>query len=85
MTAIIIDNTGRLEIPLEIRQQLGLTTEQSLNLEVSNGCIILQPVGQNPKVHRYGTALVLETPPLGSIETLIEDIREQRIQSQLSL
>jgi bifunctional DNA-binding transcriptional regulator/antitoxin component of YhaV-PrlF toxin-antitoxin module len=84
MTAIIIDDTGRLEIPLEIRQQLGLTAEQSLNLEVSNGCIILQPVDQEPKVHRQGTALVLETPPLGNLETLIDDIREERIQTQLS-
>jgi DNA-binding transcriptional regulator/RsmH inhibitor MraZ len=48
MTAITIDETGRLEIPLEIRQQLGLTAAQSLNLEVSNGCIILQPAGQAP-------------------------------------
>jgi bifunctional DNA-binding transcriptional regulator/antitoxin component of YhaV-PrlF toxin-antitoxin module len=84
MTAITIDDTGRLEIPLEIRQQLGLTTEQSLNLEVSNGCIILQPLEQEPKVHRYGTALVLETLLLGNLETLIDDIREERIQSQLS-
>jgi antitoxin component of MazEF toxin-antitoxin module len=84
MTAIIIDNTGRLEIRLEIRQQLGLTTEQSLNLKVSNGCIILQPVEQEPKLYRQGTALVIETPPLGKLETLIDDIREERIQSQLS-
>jgi bifunctional DNA-binding transcriptional regulator/antitoxin component of YhaV-PrlF toxin-antitoxin module len=59
MTAIIIDETGRVEIPLEIRQQLGLTAPQSLNLEVSNGCIILQHVGPEAKVHREGTALVL--------------------------
>jgi bifunctional DNA-binding transcriptional regulator/antitoxin component of YhaV-PrlF toxin-antitoxin module len=55
MTAIIINHTGRLEIPLEIRQQLELTTEQFLNLEVSNGCIILQPLERAPKVHRLGT------------------------------
>lgn len=47
MTAITIDATGRLEIPLEIRQQLGITISQSLNLEIVNGCIILQPV-ENP-------------------------------------
>jgi antitoxin component of MazEF toxin-antitoxin module len=85
MTAIIIDNTGRLEIPLEIRQQLGLTTEQSLNLEISNGWIILHPVKQDLKVHRHGTALVLETSPLNNLETLIDDLREERIQSQLSV
>ncbi len=83
MTAIIIDETGRLEIPLEIRQQLGLMDSQSLNLEVSNGCIILQPVSQEAKVHREGTALVLDTPPLGNLDTLIDDLREERIQSQI--
>ncbi len=58
MTAILINETGKLEIPLEIRQQLGLTAAQSLNLEVSNGCIILQPVEQAPKIRHQGTALV---------------------------
>jgi bifunctional DNA-binding transcriptional regulator/antitoxin component of YhaV-PrlF toxin-antitoxin module len=84
MTAITIDDTGRLEIPFEIRQQLGLNVKQSLNLKVINGCIILQPVGQQPKVHRLGTALVLETSPLGNLESIIDDIREERIQSQIS-
>ncbi len=81
MTAITIDETGHLEIPLEIRQQLGLTSSQSLNLEVSNGCIILQPVGQEPQAYREGTALVLETPHLGNLDSLIDDLREERIQS----
>jgi bifunctional DNA-binding transcriptional regulator/antitoxin component of YhaV-PrlF toxin-antitoxin module len=50
MTAITIDTTGRLEIPLEIRQQLGITTAQSLSLEVVNGCIILQAVDERSPV-----------------------------------
>ena len=45
MTAIAIDDTGKLEIPLEIRQQLGITTAQSLNLEVRQGCIIPTTLG----------------------------------------
>jgi antitoxin component of MazEF toxin-antitoxin module len=84
MTAITIDDTGCLEIPLEIRQQLGLTIAQSLNLEILNGCIILQPVNQEPKVRRQGTALVVETLPLGNLDTLMDDLREERIQSQIS-
>lgn len=84
MTAITIDDTGCLEIPLEIRQQLGLTIAQSLNLEILNGCIILQPVNQEPKVRRQGTALVVETVPLGNLDTLMDDLREERIQSQIS-
>jgi bifunctional DNA-binding transcriptional regulator/antitoxin component of YhaV-PrlF toxin-antitoxin module len=84
MTAITIDDTGCLEIPLEIRQQLGLTIAQSLNLEILNGCIILQPVNQEPKVRRQGTALVVETVPLGNLDSLMDDLREERIQSQIS-
>jgi bifunctional DNA-binding transcriptional regulator/antitoxin component of YhaV-PrlF toxin-antitoxin module len=67
MTIITINANGQLEIPLEIRQQLGLTTAQGLNLEVSNGQIILQPVTPTPTVRRDGTAFVLETPPLGNL------------------
>jgi bifunctional DNA-binding transcriptional regulator/antitoxin component of YhaV-PrlF toxin-antitoxin module len=84
MTAITIDDTGCLAIPLEIRQQLGITIAQSLNLEIINGCIILKPVGREPKVHRKGTALVVETPPLGNLNTFIDDLREEHIQSQIS-
>lgn len=71
MTAITIDDTGCLAIPLEIRQQLGITIAQSLNLEIINGCIILQPVSPPPHVHRQGTALVVETPPLGNLDSLL--------------
>lgn len=84
MTAITIDTTGRLEIPLEIRQQLGITIAQSLNIEVVNGCIILQPIGQEAQVRREGTALVVETSPLGNLDSLVDDLREERIQSQIS-
>ncbi|WP_309739927.1 AbrB/MazE/SpoVT family DNA-binding domain-containing protein [Chamaesiphon sp. OTE_20_metabat_361] len=69
MTAITIDTTGRLEISLEIRQQLGITIAQSLSLEVVNGCIILQPIGQEPQIRRQGTALVVETSPLGNLDS----------------
>jgi bifunctional DNA-binding transcriptional regulator/antitoxin component of YhaV-PrlF toxin-antitoxin module len=84
MTAITIDDTGCLAIPLEIRQQLGITIAQSLNLEIINGCIILQPVNPSPQIHRQGTALVVETPPLGNLDTLIDELREERIQSQIT-
>ncbi|WP_310415407.1 AbrB/MazE/SpoVT family DNA-binding domain-containing protein [Chamaesiphon sp. OTE_8_metabat_110] len=69
MTAITIDTTGRLEIPLEIRQQLGITIAQSLSLEVVNGCIVLQPLRQEPQIRRQGTALVVETSPLGNLDS----------------
>jgi hypothetical protein len=38
---------------------------------------------QEAKVQRQGSALVLETPSLGNLDTLIDDLCEERIQSQL--
>jgi hypothetical protein len=53
-------------------------------LEILNGCIIIEPLNQEPKVHRQGTALVVETVPLGNLDSLMDDLREERIQSQIS-
>jgi bifunctional DNA-binding transcriptional regulator/antitoxin component of YhaV-PrlF toxin-antitoxin module len=78
MTAITIDTTGCLKIPLEIRQQLEITIAQSLSLEVVNGCIILQPL-REPQVRRQGTALVVETSPLGNLDSLIDHTRMMTI------
>lgn len=84
MTTITIDATGHLEIPQEIRDQLGIQASQPLNLEVSNGCIILKPVQPTPALRRDGTALVLDTPNFGAVNTLIEDLREERILDQIN-
>lgn len=88
MTIITIDESGRIEIPAAIRDQLGLHPLENLELEVSEGRIILHLPSQSSRLRREGTALVLETPPLGSQEdmnNLIENLREDRIQSQMSL
>lgn len=85
MTTITIDDTGHLEIPQDIREQLGINTPQPLNLEVRNGCIVLKPLRTELSLHRDGTALILETPALGSLDTLIDDLREERIVDQTHL
>ncbi len=88
MTIITIDESGRIEIPAAIRHQLGLCPLENLELEVSEGRIILHLPSQSSRLRREGTALVIETPPLGSQENingLIETLRADRIQSQMSL
>ncbi len=88
MTTITIDESGRIEIPADVRDQLGLHPRETLQLEVSEGRIILQLADRLPQTHREGTALVVETPPLGTLEDvnrIIDGLRENRIQSQMSL
>jgi bifunctional DNA-binding transcriptional regulator/antitoxin component of YhaV-PrlF toxin-antitoxin module len=88
MTTITIDESGRIEIPLAILNQLGLHPLETLHLEVSEGRLILQPLGQPAKTHREGTALVAETPALGTLDDinqLIDNLREERIQGQMPL
>jgi hypothetical protein len=61
------------------------TAWNHLSLEVINGCVMLQPVKPKPHINRIGTALVVETSPLGNLDNLIDDLREERIQSQINL
>ena len=76
MTAITIDEAGRPEIP----QQIEITLAQSVNIEIVNGCIVLHPITLESIAHRQGTALVIETPPLGNLDNFIDELRKERIQ-----
>lgn len=54
MTTITIDEAGRIEIPADVRHQLGLHPRGILQLEVSEGRIILQLAPNPPRGHRIG-------------------------------
>jgi len=79
MDVLTLDQFGRLLIPQEIRQQLGLTIATQFTLAVQDGKLILEPLPQESKVYYSGTALVVESEPIGNLETALEDLREERI------
>ncbi len=79
MDVITLDQSGRLLIPQEIREQLGLTNTTQFTLAVQDGKLILEPLPQESKVYHSGTVLVVESEPIGNLETALEDIREERI------
>jgi AbrB family looped-hinge helix DNA binding protein len=79
MDVLSLDKFGRLLIPNEIREQLGLTSTTQFTLAVQDGKLILEPLPQESKVYRSGTALVVESEPIGNLETALEDLREERI------
>lgn len=79
MDVLTLDQSGRLLIPNEIREQLGLTSTTQFTLAVQDGKLILEPLPQESNVYRSGTALVVESEPIGNLETALEDLREERI------
>jgi AbrB family looped-hinge helix DNA binding protein len=79
MDVLTLDRFGRLVIPKEIREQLGLTSTTQFTLAVQDDKLILEPLPQDSKVYYSGTALVVESEPIGNLETALEDLREERI------
>jgi bifunctional DNA-binding transcriptional regulator/antitoxin component of YhaV-PrlF toxin-antitoxin module len=79
MDVLTLDQFGRLLIPQEIREQLGLTSTTEFTLAVQDAKLILEPLPQESKVYYSGTTLVVESEPIGNLETALEDLREERI------
>lgn len=83
MTVLTIDNLGRVMLPEEIRQTLGLNPEEQLTLEIQEGKIVLQPVSHAPRVYYEGRVLVVRSELTGSVDT-VDAFREERIQEQMN-
>jgi bifunctional DNA-binding transcriptional regulator/antitoxin component of YhaV-PrlF toxin-antitoxin module len=79
MDVLTLDQCGRLLIPQVIREQLGLTSTTQFTLAVQDGKLILEPLPQESKVYYSGTALVVESEPIGNLETALEELREEQI------
>ncbi|MFE1746898.1 AbrB family transcriptional regulator [Coleofasciculus sp. H7-2] len=79
MDILTLEQFGRLLIPNEIREQLGVTSTTQFTLAVQDAKLILEPLPQESKVYHSGTSLVVESEPTGNLETALEEIREERI------
>jgi AbrB family looped-hinge helix DNA binding protein len=79
MDILTLDQSGRVLIPKEIQEQLGITSTTQFTLVVQDGKLILEPLPQESKVYYSGTALVVESEPIDNLETALEDLREERI------
>ncbi|MEA5593086.1 AbrB/MazE/SpoVT family DNA-binding domain-containing protein [Rivularia sp. UHCC 0363] len=78
MNKLSIDEFGRVQLPSEVREQLGLTTEAQLKLEVQEGKIILMPISEQPRLYYQGDVLIVESEIIGNFD-IIGDLREERI------
>ena len=79
MDVLTLDQSGRLLIPNEIREQLVLTNTIQFTLVIQDGKLILEPLPQESKVYYSGTALIVESESIGNLEAALEDLREERI------
>ncbi|BAC89650.1 AbrB/MazE/SpoVT family DNA-binding domain-containing protein [Gloeobacter violaceus] len=79
MDTLTIDKFGRILIPKKVRDQLGLSASDKLDLEIRDGVILLAPIQQEQKVYYKGGVLVVDSEPIGDLRTVIQELREERI------
>ena len=84
MTIVVIDEFGRISLPLEIRSQLGLQTNEPLSLEINNGQLVLRPIPIEPELEYQDGVLVVKSSAINNLETIIDQERETRIHELLS-
>ena len=84
MEQLTLDQFGRVEIPEKIRQQLGINNETKLSLKVENGQLILKPLKPELETYYEDGILVFKAEPMGNTETIIDELRTERINELIS-
>lgn len=85
---IPIDKAGRVVLPKEIRDRMGLPAGTEFEVIEEKDRIILKPVEKQPKLIRKGSFLVFmpdESPKDVDIVDLIKKDREDRIHKKMGL
>jgi hypothetical protein len=74
--AITLELTPEIEARLLAQATAqGMTAEEFLQTAIAN------LLNTEPLVYRVGTALVVQSTPIGNLDTAIEQMREERIQN----
>lgn len=75
-----LDRFGRIVIPKEIRDELGLKAGTVFRIENDANSIYLKPVKSESPLVMKGKVLVHTGKPIGSLEDQIQKQREERMQ-----
>lgn len=78
-----IDEWGRIQLPQDVQEKLGLGIVTSLSLEVQDGKIILTPIHEEANVSYEGSVLVVNSERTDNLD-IIHALREERIQEQVN-
>ena len=80
-----IDRSGRIVVPKPLRERLGLRPDMELEVSEQPDGVLLRPVDQRPSMVKIDGLWVHQgTPQSGAAwESMIDEMREERIQSVL--
>jgi hypothetical protein len=75
----------QLELTPEIEERLiAQATEQGMTVESFLKVTIENLLNTEPQLYQVGTALVIESTPIGNLENAVEQMREERIGSLIA-
>ena len=79
---VTIDKAGRIIVPKEFRQRLGLRPNTELEIVDHPGGLLLRPVGSRPSLVKMNGLLVHQgrLEDGADLSRVLESIREERIQ-----
>ncbi len=80
MTSLSMADNGRVLIPAELREELGLKPKTRFHVEIKNGSLILTPLSQHYANLRTYLDSVLKIPPGVSLSE--ELIAERRLEAR---
>jgi len=82
---VTIDKAGRIIVPKEFRQRLGLTPNTELEIIDHPGGLLLRPVESRPSLVKINGLLVHQgrLEEGSDVESLVESVREERIRDIL--
>jgi AbrB family looped-hinge helix DNA binding protein len=81
MTALAISENGRILIPADVREKLGLKPKTRLHIEIKDGSLVLTPLSQHYANLRTYLDSVLTVPEGVSLSE--ELIAERRLEAKL--
>ncbi|WP_102125088.1 AbrB/MazE/SpoVT family DNA-binding domain-containing protein [Deinococcus planocerae] len=87
MTAHLqMDEQGRVLIPQELREALGLRPGETLDAEVEGGRLVLRPQAAEAELVEFEGRLVIKTAqPVKADTDFVEEMRQQRLRDLLDL
>ena len=74
-----LDKFGRVVIPKELRQSLGLLPGSPLRIEQRGTELVLCPIIEEPRLVRKGGVLVAQGEPLHDLRGADRKLRQQRL------
>lgn len=74
-----LDRFGRIVIPKDVRDDMGLEVGAILQIEKEGEKIVLQPIRGEPKVTEKKGILVFTGTAVGDIEAALRDHRNRRL------